>query len=110
MEIFSAAAARLFRHEGYYATTMRDIAQESGIEAGSIYYHFRSKDQILSEVLDIGVRRLHEKVSEIVRSAKGESKGFRKTFAQLIETHLTYLLTDQRLYLGQYPKLPDVVG
>ena len=54
-----AAAARLFRHEGYYATTMRDIAQESGIEAGSIYYHFGSKDQILSEVLDIGVRALH---------------------------------------------------
>ena len=76
-----SAAARLFRYEGYYATTMRDIAQESGIEAGSIYYHFQSKDQILSEVLDIGVRQLYEKVSEIVRSAKGNSEDFRKTFA-----------------------------
>ena len=49
-----SAAARLFRYEGYHATTMRDIAQEAGIEAGSIYYHFQSKDQILSDVLDLG--------------------------------------------------------
>ncbi|WP_282048162.1 TetR/AcrR family transcriptional regulator [Sulfitobacter mediterraneus] len=105
-----AAAARLFRHEGYYATTMRDIAQESGIEAGSIYYHFGSKDQILSEVLDIGVRALHGKVSEIIQSAKGESKGFRETFAQLIETHLTYLLTTSdytSANIRNYPMLTD---
>ncbi|MGB3246724.1 MAG: TetR family transcriptional regulator [Sulfitobacter sp.] len=105
-----AASARLFRHEGYYATTMRDIAQESGIEAGSIYYHFGSKDQILSEVLDIGVRALHEKVCEIVQSAKDESKGFRETFAQLIETHLTYLLTTSdytSANIRNYPMLSD---
>ena len=104
------AAARLFRHEGYNATTMRDIAQVSGIEAGSIYYHFQSKDQILSEVLDIGVRQLYEKVSEIVRSTKGDSHDFRKTFALLIETHLTYLLTDSDFTsanIRNYPMLSD---
>ncbi len=105
-----AAAARLFRHEGYYATTMRDIAQESGIEAGSIYYHFESKDQILSEVLDIGVRELYESVSEIVRSAQDQSIGFRETFSQLIETHLTYLLTTSdytSANIRNYPMLSD---
>ncbi|MEC7300877.1 MAG: helix-turn-helix domain-containing protein, partial [Pseudomonadota bacterium] len=30
-EAILAAAARLFRYEGYHATTMRDIAQEAGI-------------------------------------------------------------------------------
>tara|TARA_R110002124_G_scaffold76694_4_gene205379 strand:+ start:272 stop:1642 length:1371 start_codon:yes stop_codon:yes gene_type:complete len=105
-----AAAARLFRHEGYYATTMRDIAQESGIEAGSIYYHFGSKDQILSEVLDIGVRALHGRVCEIIQSAKDEGKGFRETFAQLIETHLTYLLTTSdytSANIRNYPMLSE---
>jgi len=105
-----SAAARLFRYEGYYATTMRDIAQESGIEAGSIYYHFQSKDQILSEVLDIGVRQLYEKVSEIVRSTKGNPEDFRKTFASLIDTHLTFLLTDSDFTsanIRNYPMLSD---
>ncbi|WP_026758455.1 TetR/AcrR family transcriptional regulator [Sediminimonas qiaohouensis] len=105
-----ATAARLFRYEGYYATTMRDIAQESGIEAGSIYYHFQSKDQILSEVLDLGVRQLYEKVREIVRMAKTNPEDFRKTFALLIETHLTYLLTESDFTsanIRNYPMLPD---
>lgn len=105
-----SAAARLFRHEGYYATTMRDIAEESGIEAGSIYYHFKSKDQILSEVLDIGVRALHRKICEIIQSAKDDSRGFRETFAQLIETHLTFLLTTSdytSANIRNYPMLSD---
>ncbi len=89
---------------------MRDIAQKSGIEAGSIYYHFQSKDQILSEVLDLGVRQLYEKVSEIVRTAKENPEDFRKTFALLIETHLTYLLTDSDFTsanIRNYPMLSD---
>lgn len=108
-DILSAAARRL-RYEGYYATTMRDIAQESGIEAGSIYYHFQSKDQILSEILELGVRQLYEKVREIVRSAKKNPEDFRKTFALLIETHLTYLLTDSDFTsanIRNYPMLSD---
>ncbi len=109
-EAILAAAARLFRYEGYHATTMRDIAQEAGIEAGSIYYHFQSKDQILSEVLDLGVRQLYEAVSEIVRSAPTSSEDFRKTFGLLIETHLTYLLTDSDFTsanIRNYPMLSD---
>ena len=105
-----AAAARLFRYEGYHATTMRDIAQEAGIEAGSIYYHFQSKDQILSEVLELGVRQLYEKVSDIVGSATRSSEDFRKTFELLIETHLTYLLTDSDFTsanIRNYPMLSD---
>lgn len=105
-----SAAAHLFRYEGYYATTMRDIAQEAGIEAGSIYYHFQSKDQILSEVLDLGVRQLYEKVSEIVRSKKGSSEKFRDIFALLIETHLTFLLTASDFTsanIRNYPMLTD---
>ena len=61
-------------------------------------------------MLDIGVRALHEKVCEIVQSAKDESKGFRETFAQLIETHLTYLLTTSdytSANIRNYPMLSD---
>jgi len=33
-------ASRLFRHRGYAATTLREIADAAGVKAGSIYYHF----------------------------------------------------------------------
>ncbi len=48
-------AARLFRTQGYAAVTMRDIATACGVKAGSLYYHFASKEQIVAEVLDTGV-------------------------------------------------------
>ncbi|MEP9357121.1 TetR family transcriptional regulator [Xanthobacter sp. KR7-65] len=108
-EILSAAA-QLFRHEGYYATTMRDIAEKAGIEAGSIYYHFDSKDEILNAVLDIGVRKLHDAVTEIIIQTKENPNDFRKTFATLIETHLTFLLTDSDFTsanIRNYPMLAD---
>jgi AcrR family transcriptional regulator len=44
-------AKRLFATRGYAATSMRDIADASGLLAGSLYSHFRSKSQILELVL-----------------------------------------------------------
>jgi TetR/AcrR family transcriptional regulator, cholesterol catabolism regulator len=49
------AAARLLRSQGYKATTLRDIAEEVGIRAASIYYHFESKEEIASTVMNEGV-------------------------------------------------------
>ena len=53
-----ASAARLFRRQGYSATTLRQIAGAAKIEAGSIYYYFDSKEAILDEVLDRGLRHV----------------------------------------------------
>lgn len=57
-------AARLFSRNGYAAVSLRGIAAESGMKAGSLYYHFESKDVIVTEVLNIGVRRVHAAVEQ----------------------------------------------
>lgn len=59
-------AARLFRYKGYGATSLRDIAAESGMKAGSLYYHFASKDEIVIDVLNIGVGRVHDTVRQAI--------------------------------------------
>jgi len=41
------AAAILFGDQGYTATTLRQIAKSARIDAGSIYYYFASKEEIL---------------------------------------------------------------
>ena len=43
-------AARLFKQKGYSATTMRDIAEQVGMEAASMYNHIKGKDELLSEI------------------------------------------------------------
>lgn len=44
-------ARRLFYTKGYAATSLGDLAQESGIPKGHFYYHFRSKDDVLRAVV-----------------------------------------------------------
>lgn len=42
-----AKAAKLFRVKGYERTTVRDLAAAVGIQSGSIFHHFKSKEEIL---------------------------------------------------------------
>nr|WTB30482.1 TetR/AcrR family transcriptional regulator [Streptomyces sp. NBC_00830] len=44
-------AAEVFAAQGYNATTVRRIADEAGMLAGSLYYHFDSKESMIDEIL-----------------------------------------------------------
>ncbi|MDH1261478.1 TetR/AcrR family transcriptional regulator [Pseudomonas sp. GD03944] len=49
-------AAHLFRSKGYERTTVRDLASAVGIQSGSIFHHFKSKDEILRAVMEETIR------------------------------------------------------
>ncbi len=103
-------AAKLFRDQGYQATTMQQIARAARLEAGSIYYHFTSKEQILAEVLDIGVRSLYVELKTLIEEAEAGGAPFRETLGRLVETHLRFLLTKSDFTsanIRNYPMLPE---
>lgn len=54
--ILDAAAATL-AEQGYAGASLTRIAAESGLKAGSLYFHFDSKDALVGEVLREGVAR-----------------------------------------------------
>lgn len=45
------ASAELFTTDGFAATTTRRIAESVGIQQASLYYHFKTKDDILDALL-----------------------------------------------------------
>ncbi len=50
-------AAKLFIERGYASVSLRDIAGEAGLTKGAIYGHFRSKGQLLVEVIRTSLER-----------------------------------------------------
>ncbi|MCZ8316928.1 TetR/AcrR family transcriptional regulator [Phreatobacter sp.] len=85
------AAARILRHNGTKATTLRDIAAAVGIKAGSIYYHFASKDAIVAAVMNDGVERVHETVTRALEGLP-RTAGPAERLEAAIAAHLHALL------------------
>ena len=52
------AALELFSTQGFGATAMRQISQESGISVGNLYHHFGSKEAIFQRLIDDYLERL----------------------------------------------------
>ncbi|MCX4732680.1 TetR/AcrR family transcriptional regulator [Streptomyces sp. NBC_01363] len=55
-----ATAAEVFAAQGYNATTVRKIADAAGMLAGSLYYHFDSKESMVDEILSTFLTELWE--------------------------------------------------
>lgn len=58
------AAAHLFKTKGYERTTVRELGAAVGIQSGSLFHHFKSKEDILLGVMEetiiINMARMHE--------------------------------------------------
>jgi AcrR family transcriptional regulator len=67
-DIILDAADRLLARYGYRKMTMEDLAQEVGIGKGTIYLHFRSKEEIVLSHVDRIVERVLEPLHAIAES------------------------------------------
>lgn len=56
------AAKRLFITKGYARTAVNDIVKEVNVAQGTFYYHFKSKTEILEEVVKKSILSLVERV------------------------------------------------
>lgn len=59
-------AAGMFAERGLRATTVRDIADAAGILSGSLYHHFKSKEEMVDEVLRTFLDWLFDRYQHII--------------------------------------------
>ncbi len=57
-------ALRMFGEKGYEATRLADIAAESGVTRGAIYWHFKNKDDLVISM----IKEKSEDIYQIVES------------------------------------------
>jgi AcrR family transcriptional regulator len=100
-------AAKLFRARGYAETSLRDIAKLVGMKAGSIYYHFASKEELAAEVLRIGVKKVHSAVTAAV-DALGPAAAARSRLEAAMTAHLETLLDASDYTSAHIRCFPDV--
>ncbi|MGE3929079.1 MAG: TetR/AcrR family transcriptional regulator [Hyphomonadaceae bacterium] len=84
-------AALSFYERGFDRTTVRDIAASAGMTSGSIFYHFATKEDLLSWVIREGLKLGHETAE---RELRGKTSPIEQYHA-LILGHLK-ALHDQR--------------
>ncbi|MEO3868101.1 helix-turn-helix domain-containing protein [Nonomuraea sp. B12E4] len=63
-------ALRLFTEQGYEATSLREIAEELGVTKAALYYHFKTKDDIVTSLVDLRVAELEG----LLEWARGQEK------------------------------------
>ncbi|CAM5694621.1 TetR/AcrR family transcriptional regulator OS=Streptomyces alboniger OX=132473 GN=CP975_30855 PE=4 SV=1 [Streptomyces alboniger] len=64
-------AADVFAEQGYNATTVRKIADAAGMLAGSLYYHFDSKESMLEEILRTFLTELWDGYDTVLQAELG---------------------------------------
>ncbi len=71
METILAAAATLFRAQGYASTSMQEIADAVGLSRPALYYHFKNKEELLGSLVEGITVRTQREAARIAESAGG---------------------------------------
>ncbi|NOR03014.1 TetR/AcrR family transcriptional regulator [Mycolicibacterium fortuitum] len=102
-------AATMFAERGLKATTVRDIADSAGILSGSLYHHFKSKEQMVEEVLKDFLDWLFARYQEILdreTSPLGQLTGlFMASFEAIEHRHAQVVIyQDEAKRLSSIPQ------
>lgn len=80
-----AAAADVFAEQGFEAARIEDIAKATGIPRATLYYHFRSKENVLSFLLRSMLNDVGEAVAAAVAPVGSAETRLRRAIAALLE-------------------------
>jgi AcrR family transcriptional regulator len=89
-----SAAAHLFRTRGYRGTTTRAISEIVGILSGSLFHYFKSKDQMLFEVMHEGALSMCLRADAVVAAAGTPREKLRALVRMQLDCLLSERTTD----------------
>jgi TetR/AcrR family transcriptional repressor of lmrAB and yxaGH operons len=83
---FVETTAALLRRQGYHATGLAQIVEESGAPKGSLYFHFPGgKEQLAQAALERSGQQMHDELAAIVAAAPGPAAAIRAVTTRLAD-------------------------
>jgi len=92
MEAIRKAGLRLIFENGYEAMSLRQLAAEVGIQAGSLYNHISTKQALLFDLIQ---DHINELLRQLDRALEGKQEPVEKLRA-FVAFHVTYHMTRKR--------------
>lgn len=89
------AAKRVFQKWGLNKTTMEDIAQEVGKGKSTLYYYFKSKDEIFESLAIIEMNNIHKVALDSIRGLNSPK--------EKIRSYITIMLKEVKKTISIYP-------
>lgn len=87
------AALEAFAEKGYHGTTTRQLAERSGLSVPGIYHHYKSKQDILFDLMMVIIDELIERTGQALASADDDP---RSQFDALVESLLRFHMYRQK--------------
>jgi AcrR family transcriptional regulator len=78
------AAAHVFARDGYSSASLDDVAAKIGVTKGVIYYYFRSKEEILTEIRTTAIQEAIHRLEAIVAAGGPPEAVLRAAIADLV--------------------------
>lgn len=92
-DLLLVAAAALFRKKGYSQTTTRELGRAVGIRGPSVYYHYKTKEDILYGLCRESLRKLTAQVAPL-----GALDDSHESLRTIIQTHVANILRDRDMH------------
>lgn len=87
------AAIKIFAEQGFFQSTISQIAKEAGVADGTIYLYFKNKDDILVHFFDYKTRHIFDRFREDVEWADNAIDKLRS----LVRRHLSEFQRDRNM-------------
>jgi len=65
-------AMRIFLEKGYHGTSIDDITHAAGVTKGALYWHFKSKEELLQKIVEDFEKRFLNGLIQAVKNVRGD--------------------------------------
>ncbi|CEH27948.1 hypothetical protein AM501_14795 [Aneurinibacillus migulanus] len=92
-ELIFQGALKAFAEKGFNETTMEQIAEICGVAKGTLYYNFKTKEDLYIFVMESGVQNFTALIQDYMDVVSPDD--FRQRTIRLIEAHLDFFQNEQ---------------